>query len=86
MVIFYNVDVIKFFDDGDDKDKKWDVVVFFYFVWYLDLVDVLKNIFEKLKGRVKRVFVVEYVLCVMNKYVWLYVFVVFVMVVVGEER
>ncbi|KAK4660051.1 hypothetical protein QC762_0015010 [Podospora pseudocomata] len=85
-VTFHNADAIKFLDDGDDKDKKWDVAVFFHSVWYLDSVDVLKNTLEKLKGRVKRVFVVEHALRATNKYARSHVFAALAMAAVGEER
>ncbi|KAK4178245.1 hypothetical protein QBC36DRAFT_376953 [Triangularia setosa] len=61
-ITFHQTDAIQFLADDTNKDKEWEVVVLVHSVWYFDFVTTLRKTLEKLKGRMKRVFIAEHAL------------------------
>ncbi|KAK0671377.1 hypothetical protein QBC41DRAFT_300562 [Cercophora samala] len=85
-VTFHNTDAIQFLDDDANKDKKWDLAVLWHSVFYFESLDVLKATLVKLKGKVKRVLIVEYALRPTLKYAMAHLFATMLRGAVGEMR
>lgn len=59
-ITWHNSDPTEFL--AQNPDKRWDYVVFAHCIWYLDSPEVLSDMLNALKGRVRSVLVAEYAL------------------------